>query len=75
MKVEDTSPYFPLLRCSWVGCRIENGIAIVELTHAIIVSVSRAEYEVEKCVVVVFDLDCEKLTERILTGNGIIGKW
>ena len=48
---------------------------IVELTHAIIVSVSRAEYEVVKCIIIVLDLDCEKLTGRILTGNGIIGKW
>ena len=48
---------------------------IVELTHEVMVSISRPEYEIVKCVVVVFDLDCEKLTERILTGNGIIGKW
>ena len=48
---------------------------IVELTHEIILSVSWAEYEVVKCIVVVLDLDCEKLTERILTGNGIVGKW
>ena len=48
---------------------------IVELTHEISVSISWPEYEVVKCIVIVFDLDCKKLTERILTGNGIIGKW